>query len=119
MKNIVNVLREAKFSDADWKELGLQLIDCFDSKAISVDHSRASDRMIETISQWVAKDTAKSWEKLAEAVSKVGGYGEATADIVLQNAYKCMLTVVCLINSLIPGPSTAYFKQWWEGLGTS
>ena len=100
LKNIVNVLHEAKFSDSDWAQLGLQLIQDFDSKTIRANHDGASDRMIETISQWLRTDTAKSWEKLAEAVTKVVGYGEAAADIVRQNAHKCMLTVVCLMINI-------------------
>ena len=86
VKNIVNVLHEAKFADGDWAQLGLQLIDHFDSTTIRADHDRASDCMIDTISQWLKSDTKASWEKLAEAVSKVGGYGEATAASVQEKA---------------------------------
>ena len=84
VKNAINVLDEAKFADGDWVQLGLQLIDHFDSTTISADHGRASDCMIHTIFQWLRTDTKASWEKLAEAVTKVKGYGEATADIVRQ-----------------------------------
>ena len=83
-KNVLNVLREAGFADSDWAELGLQLIDRFASSTIKADHGQAGLCMIETISQWLAKDTKTSWEKLADAVTKVGGYGEATANIVRQ-----------------------------------
>ena len=103
MKSIVNVLHEAKFSDAHWAQLGLQLIQHFDSKIIRADHDRASDCMIKTISQWLRTDTEASWEKLAEAVSKVVGYGEATAAIILQKAgivHTCMFTVLCLIINI-------------------
>ena len=86
MKNIVNVLHEAKFADGDWAELGLQLIDRFDSTTIRVDHGRASGCMSHTISQWLRTDPNTSWKKLAEAVVKVEGYGEATAHIVRQKA---------------------------------
>ena len=86
VKNVVNVLHEAKFADGDWAQLGLQLIDHFDSTTIRADHDRASDCMSHTISQWLKSDPKTSWEKLAEAVSKVGGYGEATANIVRQKA---------------------------------
>ena len=85
-KNVVNVLHEAKFADGDWAQLGLQLIDHFDPTTIRADHGKASQCMIDTISQWLAKDTEASWKILAEAVAKVGGYGEATADIVRQKA---------------------------------
>ena len=44
--------------------------------------------MIDTISQWVRTDLEASWVKLAEAVTKVAGYGEATAKSVRQNAGK-------------------------------
>ena len=86
MRNILNVLLEAEFADSDWVELGLQLIDHFDSTTISADHGRASDCMISTISQWLRTDIEASWEKLAGAVAKVGGYGEAAADIVRHKA---------------------------------
>ena len=84
MKNVVNVLDEAKFADGVWAQLGLQLIDHFDSTTIRADHGRASDCMIDTIFQWLTTDTKASWEKLAKAVTKVKGYGEATANIVRQ-----------------------------------
>ena len=86
VKNAINVLDEAKFADGDWAQLGLQLIDHFDSTTISADHGKASDCMIHTIFQWLRTDTKASWEKLAEAVTKVKGYGEATAARVLQKA---------------------------------
>ena len=85
-KNIVNVLHEAQFADGDWAQLGLQLIDHFDSTTIRTDHGQASQCTIDTISQWLAKDTEASWEKLAGAVAKVVGYGKATAAIVRQMA---------------------------------
>ena len=86
VKNIVNVLHEAKFVDGDWAELGLQLIDHFDSTTIRADHDRACDCMIKTITQWLKTDIKASWWKLAEAVVMVEGYGEATAASVRQKA---------------------------------
>ena len=86
MKNVLNVLREARFADAGWAELGLQLINYFELATIKADHGQANLCMIETISQWLKSDTTPSWEKLAEAVSKVGGYGEATAASVQEKA---------------------------------
>ena len=93
MKNVLNVLHEATFADGDWAQLGLQLIDRFDSTTIRADHGQASQCMIDTISQWLRTDLNASWGKLAEALPKVVGYGEATADIVRQKAgtvHKCM-----------------------------
>ena len=46
VKNIVNVLHEAKFADGDWAQIGLQLIEHFDSTAIRADHDRAGFCMI-------------------------------------------------------------------------
>ena len=86
VKNVLNVLREAGFADADWAQLGLQLIDHFDSTAIRADHGRPSYCMRETMIQWLMSDTKASWEKLADVVTKVGGYGEATAAIVWEKA---------------------------------
>ena len=86
-KNILNVLHEAKFADADWKLLGQQLIEATALQNINANnHGNSSHCMIDTISQWLRNDTKASWEKLAGAIPKVGGYGEATADIVRQKA---------------------------------
>ena len=101
-RNVLNILHKAKFSDSDWAQLGLQLIQNFDLKTIRADHDRTIDCMIETIAQWLRTDAAKtdtkaSWEKLADAVTWVRGYGEATAAIVLQKAgivHTRMLTVL-------------------------
>ena len=83
----MNVLHEAKFSDGDWQPLGLQLIDHTVLMTIRANHPESAFRcMIDTISQWLRTDVEASWEKLAEAVVKVEGYGEATADIVRHNA---------------------------------
>ena len=86
VKNVRNVLHEARFVDADWAELGLQLIDRFDLSTIRADHGKANHCMMETISQWLKSDPKASWEKLVDAVTKVGGYGEATAAIVREKA---------------------------------
>ena len=83
--NIVNVLHDAIFADGDWEQLGQQLIDHASLTTIRANrHGDSSLCMIDTIAQWLRTDAAKSWEKLAKAVAKVGGYGEATADIVRQ-----------------------------------
>ena len=84
VKNVVNVLHEAKFADGDWPKLGLQLIDHSALTTIKSDYGESSLCMIETISRWLKTNSEASWEKLAKAVTKVGGYGEATANIVRQ-----------------------------------
>ena len=84
---IVNVLHEAQFADGDWEQLGHQLIDHASLKTISANrHGNSSLCMSDTVSQWLRTDSKPSWEKLAKAVAKVGGYGEATADIVQEKA---------------------------------
>ena len=88
VKNILNVLHEAEFADGDWFQLGQQLIKHSALKTIEANHSGGSHCMIDTISQWLRTDLEASWVKLAEAVTKVGGYGEVTAEIVRQNACK-------------------------------
>ena len=109
VKNIVNVLDEAKFADGDWAQLGLQLIDHFDSETIKADHGRASDCMIGTIFQWLRTNTNASWEKLAEAVTKVKRYGEATANIVLQKAGIVHTGMLTVFLASFPGLSTSRF----------
>ena len=86
VRNGLNVLHEAGFSDGDWYQLGQQLIEMASLKTIKANHHEASNCMIDTISQWLQTDLKASWEKLAEAVTKVGGYGEATAKAVQQKA---------------------------------
>ena len=86
-KNILNVLHEAGFADAHWMLLGQQLIKR--SALLNIDANRRGNPnlcLIDTISQWLRTDAAKSWEKLADAVAKVEEYGEATADIVRRMA---------------------------------
>ena len=86
-RNIVNVLHEAMFVDGDWEALGLQLIHPSAIRNIRASHhGSAALCMMDTISQWLQSDLEPSWEKLAEAVVKVEGYGEATAAIVRHKA---------------------------------
>ena len=80
----MNVFNEAGFSDGHWFQLGQQLIEDAKLKNIEADYRKVSDCMIHTISQWLQSDLKTSWVKLAEAVTKVGGYGEATAKAVRQ-----------------------------------
>ena len=84
VRNVLNVLHEAGFSDGDWYQRGQQLIEMADLKTIDANRHKVSDCMVDTISQWLQSDIEASWEKLAEAVSKVGGYGEVTAKAVQQ-----------------------------------
>ena len=77
VRNIINILHEAGFSDDHWEHLGLQLIDHTVLQTIRVNrHGSAALCMIDTISQWLRTDVGASWEKLAEAVAKVGGFGD-------------------------------------------
>ena len=85
-RNVLNVLHEARFSDGDWFQLGQQLIETTNLKTIEANYRKVSHCMIHTISQWLQSDLKASWEKLAEAVTRVEGYGEATAKAVRQKA---------------------------------
>ena len=98
--NIVNILHDAIFADGDWEQLGQQLIDHASLTTIRANrHGDSSLCMIDTIAQWLRTDAAKSWEKLAKAVAKVGGYGEATADIVREKAGIVHTGMFCLMNA--------------------
>ena len=140
VKNAINVLAGANFADGDWAQLGLQLIDHFDPTTISADHGKASDCMIQTISQWLRTDTKASWEELAAAVTNVRRYGEATATSVLQKAGIVHTGMLTVFLASFPGLSTSRFDCCileviktcmvgraelrskpgrWEGLGTS
>ena len=83
-RNVLNVLHEVGFSDGDWYQLGQQLIEMVALRRIKASDHEPSNCMIDTIAQWLQSDVEASWEKLAEAVTKVGGYGEATAKAVRQ-----------------------------------
>ena len=98
----MNVLHKATFADADWEKIGQQLsIKHHVLKTIRADHpGQSSLCMSYTISQWLNNDLEPSWEKLAEAVSKVEGYGEAIAKIVWQKGIVhtgmfCLMSVCC------------------------
>ena len=82
VRNALNVLHQAGFSDGDWFQLGQQLIETADLRRIKSSDHEPSNCMIDTIAQWLRSDLKASWEKLAEAVTKVEGYGEATAKAV-------------------------------------
>ena len=86
VRNVLNILHEAGFSDGDWYQLGQQLMEMAALKRIKASDHEPSNCMIDTIAQWLQSDLKASWEKLAEAVTKVGGYGEATAKTVQQKA---------------------------------
>ena len=87
VRNIVNVLHEAKFGDGDWELLGLQLIEYTDLTTIeSKRRGKPGLCMMDMVSQWLKTDLQPSWDKLAEAVEKAEGYGKATAQIVRQKA---------------------------------
>ena len=53
--------------------------------------------MSDTISCWLRNDLIGFWERLAAAVSKVEGYGEATANIVRQKAGIIYTGIVCFV----------------------
>ena len=84
VRTVLNALHKAEFSDGDWFQLGQQLITNAALRTIRTHHFDAGNCMIDTISQWLRTDLEASWEKLAEAITKVGGYGEATAKVVRQ-----------------------------------
>ena len=86
-RNILNVLHEAGFADAHWELLGKQLIKGPALLTIGANrHYQAGLCMIDTISQWLKTDLERSWEKLADAVAKVEGYGEVTVDTIRRKA---------------------------------
>ena len=95
-RNVLNVLHEAGFADADWELLAQQLIEHTALLNIKADCDKSTLRMTGTISQWLRTDLKPSWEKLAEAVAKIERYGEATAECVRLNAgivHTCMFFV--------------------------
>ena len=86
-RNVLNVLHEAEFNDTEWELLGQQLIEL--SVLLNIRADRRGNPnlcMIDTIAQWLRTDPKASWGKLADAVSKVKGYEEATADTVWRKA---------------------------------
>ena len=72
-RNVLNVLHEAQFADDDWEQLSQQLIEHVPVATIRANRpGQANLCRIDTISQWLRTDSEASWEKLAEAVVKVG-----------------------------------------------
>ena len=86
----MNVLHEAEFADGDWELLGLQLIKHTHLTTIKANRrgevSEVSLCMMDMVSRWLKSESQPSWNKLAEAVEKVEGYGKATAKVVQQIA---------------------------------
>ena len=87
-RNILNVLHKADFSDADWEFLGQELkIKQANLSTIKANRfGQANHCMVDTITQWLNTDTEASWERLAEAVATVQGYGEVNADTIRREA---------------------------------
>ena len=105
MRNIVNVLHEAKFGDGDWELLGLQLIKYTDLTTIEAKRrGKPGLCMMDMVSQWLKTEPEPSWDKLAEAIEKVEEYGKATAKVVRQKAeigktdFVLTCSVCCLIS---------------------
>ena len=88
IRNILKVLHEAGFADADWEHLGqLLMVKRHILSTIRANRfGRASLCMMNTIDEWLRNDTAASWEKLAGAVAIVQGYGELHANRVREMA---------------------------------
>ena len=84
VRNILKVFHGAEFAAADWEHLGQGLM----IKRQILSTIRASRFgqtnlcMMDTIVEWLRTDPKASWERLAGAVAKVEGCGEATAAIV-------------------------------------
>ena len=80
----MNVLHEAEFSDGDWELIGLQLIKHTDLTTIEAKcHGKPGLCMMDMVFWWLKTESELSWDKLAEAVEKVEGHGEATAKGIL------------------------------------
>ena len=88
LRNILNVLHKADFADAHWERLGQQL-KIRQPRLATIAANRfgqADNCMVDTITQWLNTDTEASWERLAEAVAIVQGYGKVNADTIRREA---------------------------------
>ena len=68
MRNILSTLNKGKFTDGKWFELGQQLIENADLKAIEANHGGGEHVMIDMVSLWLKSDLEASWETLADTV---------------------------------------------------
>ena len=86
VKNIVNVLHEAKFSDGDWELLGLQLIKHTDLTAIEAKHrGKPGLCMMDMVSQWLRNEShhpgisllklLRRWKDMEKPLQKLFGEG--------------------------------------------
>ena len=78
-RNVLNVLREAKFSAGHWEQLGLQLTadHAYLTKIRANRHGDPSLCMGDTISQWLRTDTEASWDNFADAVALTGTFNHS------------------------------------------
>ena len=53
VRNVLNVLHEAGFSDGDWYQLGQQLIEMADLKTIDTNRRKVSDCMVVGVALWL------------------------------------------------------------------
>ena len=104
--NIVNILHDAIFADGDWEQLGQQLIDHASLATIRANrHGDSSLCMIDTIAQWLRTDAAKSWEKLAKAVAKVGRHCSAKGR---DSPHRYVLSDECFCEVQFPKEKSFY-----------
>ena len=85
IRNILNVLHGAEFSDAHWDDLGLYLMVKRPS-LLNIETDRRGNPahcMIDMLSHWLNNDEDASWDKLAGAVGVMTQYGRLTADKIM------------------------------------
>ena len=73
------VLKDGKFQTIKWFDLGLHLHLSYDDLTkIKTDYPDSDERLRECLASWLKRDTAATWDTLANAISTTGY--EAAAD---------------------------------------
>lgn len=83
VKNILITLKNGRFPDGMWFDLGQQLIQNADLETIEANHGGGSHLMTKMVSLWLRSDLNASWETLAVNVGFLGG---ANAMIIRREA---------------------------------
>ena len=77
MKDLVVELKPV-----NWHELGIQLevpLDRLDK--IDEDHQSSERKLSEVLRYWLLNDRSPSWDKICEALQRIGGFGRLVREL--------------------------------------
>ena len=109
-----DALKSAKFTDADWFDLGLKLgLEYSDLKSIEKDKDSNSTRLRESLGVWLSSNSVCTWEMLASALEELD---RAAAEHIRKKCiiinYACVY-VINDVNLIIDGdPASQIFQSY-------